>query len=169
MVAPLMTPQSRWNDLPPDALVAAGYTLLSHSPETGADAFVKESRSLLVFLQGHPEYEDRTLLKEYQRDVGRFASGQHDRYPALPAGYFGEEARALLHDFEQQVVAGRLAEPLAAFPFTTVAASIANTWSVPAARMYGNWLKYIAAKKTIRWREDAGATRGIIAVGSTEP
>ncbi len=147
LVGPLPTPQSRWNDLPLDALVDAGYTIISQSPDTGADSFVKAGRSLLVFFQGHPEYEDRTLLKEYQRDVSRLVSGQQDRYPTLPVGYFDVQARALLSDFEQQVVAGQLADPLAAFPFTTVAASLVNNWSVPAARVYANWLNLIASRK----------------------
>jgi homoserine O-succinyltransferase len=147
LVAPLRTPQSRWNELPLDTLVDAGYTIISQSPETGADSFVKAGRSLRVFFQGHPEYEDRTLLKEYQRDVGRFVSGQQNHYPTLPVGYFGVEARALLSEYEQQVVAGRRAEPLTAFPFTTVAASLVNSWSVPAARMYANWLNFVVSRK----------------------
>jgi homoserine O-succinyltransferase/O-acetyltransferase len=53
--APLPMPHSRWNELPPAELRAAGYTLLSWSDETGADAFVREERSLLLFFQGHPE------------------------------------------------------------------------------------------------------------------
>jgi homoserine O-succinyltransferase/O-acetyltransferase len=34
--------------------------------------FVKYNRSLFVLLQGHPEYDSATLLREYRRDVGRF-------------------------------------------------------------------------------------------------
>ena len=84
--APLLMPHSRWNELPPAALRAAGYTLLSWSAETGADAFVRQERSLLLFFQGHPEYEDTTLLKEYRRDVGRFLNAQQPHYPTLPCG-----------------------------------------------------------------------------------
>jgi homoserine O-succinyltransferase len=142
--ASLPTPHSRWNDLPLEALIAAGYQILSRSDETGADAFVKPGAHLMVFFQGHPEYEERTLLKEFQRDVGRFVAGQQDRYPALPAGYFGADARQLLDDFERQLLAGNLREPLAAFPFSAVAATLVNSWSAPAARIYANWLEHIA-------------------------
>ncbi len=145
--SPLSTPQSRWNDLPVADLEAAGYEILSRSPETGADTFAKSGKNLMLFFQGHPEYEERTLLKEYRRDVGRFICGQQDRYPKLPAGYFGPEARALLIDFEQKLIAGKLKEPLAAFPFSAVAALLVNTWSESATRFYANWLAYVVACK----------------------
>ena len=43
--------------------------------------FVKQTRSLFIFFQGHPEYEETTLLREYRRDVGRFLRGQQPHYP----------------------------------------------------------------------------------------
>src|SRR5215813_14218299 len=85
--APLSMPHSRWNELPLRELGDAGYTVLSSSEVTGADAFVVERGSLLVFFQGHPEYQDTTLLREYRRDVGRYLSGQQAHYPTLPYGY----------------------------------------------------------------------------------
>ena len=41
-----------------------------------------DDRSLFVFLQGHPEYDPTTLLREYRRDVGRFLRRERDGYPA---------------------------------------------------------------------------------------
>src|SRR4029077_8108620 len=98
--APLFMPHSRWNELPVEALRPAGYQILSFSPETGADAFVRHEQSLMLFFQGHPEYEDRTLLKEYRRDVGRYLNGQQSHYPTLPHGYLSPEASALLEAFK---------------------------------------------------------------------
>lgn len=145
LATPLATPESRWNDLPPAALAAAGYTLLSQSPETGADAFVKQGRSLLVFFQGHPEYEDRTLLKEYQRDVRRFLAGVLARYPALPAGYLPAEALAPLRAFEAAAVADRNAVRIEDFPYADVATRVADRWSAAAVKIYANWLSLVAA------------------------
>jgi homoserine O-succinyltransferase len=149
LVAPLPVPHSRWNDLPVDRLRETGYTILIDSDETGADAFAKSRGSLLLFLQGHPEYEERTLLKEYQRDVLRFLSGQQSNYPTLPVGYFGPEATALLNAFRSDVDAGRLAEPAASFPFLAVAATLSSNWRAPAARLYANWLGYVAERKQV--------------------
>jgi homoserine O-succinyltransferase/O-acetyltransferase len=140
-------PHSRWNNLPVDALAAADYRVLTRSVEHNADLFVKQRRSLLVFFQGHPEYDERALLKEYQRDVGRFISGEYREYPAPPPGYFTPEGLALLSEFEQQVRAREPARPLGAFPFAALAASIQAAWLAPAAQIYQNWLSLIAARK----------------------
>jgi len=144
LASPLATPQSRWNDLPPGALAAAGYTMLSQSPETGANAFVKHGRSLLVFFQGHPEYEDRTLLKEYHRDVRRFLAGELVRYPALPAGYFRAEALGPLRAFQAAAVADRNAVRIESFPYTAAATGLANRWRAAAVQLYANWLSLVA-------------------------
>ena len=145
LAAPLATPQSRWNDLPPAGLAAAGYTILSHSPETGANAFVKHGRSLLVFFQGHPEYEDRTLLKEYHRDVRRFLAGQQARYPDPPAGYFPAEALAPLRAFEAAALADRNTVQIEAFPYMAVATRLVNPWRAAAVQIYENWFSIVAA------------------------
>src|SRR5439155_880827 len=61
----LPMPHSRWNDLPEDALTSSGYRVLTRSEHAGVDAFVKQTKSLFVFFQGHPEYEANTWLLEY--------------------------------------------------------------------------------------------------------
>ena len=145
--APLPMPHSRWNELPPAALRAAGYTLLSWSEESGADAFVREERSLLLFFQGHPEYEDTTLLKEYRRDVGRYLNGQQAHYPTLPHGYFSAEATARLAEFREQALRKRSAALLESFPFAMAAHGLENTWRSSAVTMYRNWLTFISARR----------------------
>jgi homoserine O-succinyltransferase len=144
---PLPMPHSRWNELPPAALRAAGYTLLSWSEETGADAFAREERSLLLFFQGHPEYEDASLLKEYRRDVGRYLNGQQAHYPTLPRGYLSPEATARLAGFREQALATRSTALLESFPFAMVASGLKNTWRSSAVAMYRNWLTFISARR----------------------
>ena len=144
---PMHMPHSRWNELSAAALRAAGYTVLSWSTQTGADAFVREGRSPLLFFQGHPEYEDATLLKEYRRDVGRFLSGQQPHYPTLPCGYFSAEASAVLNAFRARALAERSAALLEQFPFSTVAAALSNTWRPSGVAIYRNWLSLIAAAR----------------------
>jgi homoserine O-succinyltransferase/O-acetyltransferase len=117
--------------------------LLSWSRETGADAFVREEQSLLLFFQGHPEYEETTLLKEYRRDVGRYLNGQQPHYPTLPHGYLGDEATALLTEFRERALAQRDASLLQAFPFAPVAALLHNRWRAAAVALYRNWLAFI--------------------------
>jgi homoserine O-succinyltransferase len=146
--APLPMPHSRWNELPVDTLRAAGYEVLSFSPETGADAFVRHARSLMLFFQGHPEYEDTTLLKEYRRDVGRFLSGQQAHYPTMPHGYLSAEAVRLLEQFKEQALKERSPSLREEFPFAAAAAALSNTWRPSAVTLYRNWLDFIAARRT---------------------
>jgi len=148
VAAPLSMPHSRWNELPIEALRAAGYAVLSSSPETGADAFVRHERSLMLFFQGHPEYEDTTLLKEYRRDVGRYLNGKQAHYPTMPHGYFSTEAVAVLEEFRARAIAQRAPELLGEFPFAAAAAALINSWRPAAVAIYRNWLDFAAAART---------------------
>jgi homoserine O-succinyltransferase/O-acetyltransferase len=145
--APLLTPHSRWNELPVEALEAAGFSVLSSSVESGADLFVHAHRSLLVCFQGHPEYEPVTLLKEYRRDVGRYLRGEQPQWPTLPHDYFGEEAVQLIEAFRQRVQARRDGELLAEFPMARLAGGLEARWQPGAVAIYRNWLHYVAVAK----------------------
>jgi len=143
--APVYTPHSRWNELPVEQLRSAGYSIVTSSPETGADMFTKQSRSLFVFFQGHPEYEETTLLREYRRDVGRFLRGQQPRYPTLPHEYFSPAALTLLSAFEKRAASEPSADLLAEFPTAAIADTLRNTWGAGASRIYRNWLARLAS------------------------
>lgn len=146
--APLAMPHSRWNELPIEALRAAGYEVLSSSAETGADAFVRRARSVMLFFQGHPEYEDTTLLKEYRRDVGRYLNGRQPHYPTVPRGYLSSAAVASLEGFGERARAQRTPELLGEFPFAAAAAGLTAPWRPAAVAIYRNWLDLIAAART---------------------
>jgi homoserine O-succinyltransferase/O-acetyltransferase len=145
LAAPLSLPHSRWNNLPPEALGDAGYTILSSSPDTGADSFLRQRRSLFLCFQGHPEYEDVTLLKEYRRDVGRFLRGEQAAYPLQPRDYFSSAASAALDGFRERALKGPRPELLAEFPTPAAAQDLRAPWAGAAARIYSNWLSFIAA------------------------
>lgn len=144
---PLLTPHSRWNELPVEALETAGFTVLSFSQQTGADLFVLARRSLFVCFQGHPEYEPATLLKEYRRDVGRYLRGEQPAWPTLPHGYFAQEALQRIEAFRRRVGAARDPELLADFPTAALVAGLTAGWRPGALAIYRNWLKYVAAAK----------------------
>ena len=145
--APLLTPHSRWNELPLTALESAGFDVLSASEATGADLFVRTGRSLFVCFQGHPEYEGATLLKEYRRDVGRFLRGEHALWPAVPYGYFPPGSLEVLATFKARVGATRDPALLAEFPMAELTAWIRADWRPAAVRIYQNWLAFVAAAK----------------------
>jgi len=157
----LQVPHSRWNDLPESALAACGYGMLSRSPEIGADMFVKDFGSLFVFLQGHPEYEAATLLREYRRDVGRFLRGERKRYPAQPQRYFDQATAQALDVFRTQALADRSEGLLENFPATSLRDLLINSGRASAVRFYRNWLACIAA------RREASATLRVAASAFT--
>jgi homoserine O-succinyltransferase len=146
--APLRVPHSRWNDLPAAALTSAGYVIIGWSADAGVHAFVKHAqRSQRVFLQGHPEYDPRALLKEYRRDIGRYLGGQQARYPDMPLGYFTPEAVSRLDAFRAQAMQDGTADLLSAFPFAAVAECLAPPWRAASIGFYQNWLAGIASRK----------------------
>jgi homoserine O-succinyltransferase len=142
-------PHSRWNQAPSAALTSYGYTILTESADAGVDLFVKQRRkSLFVHFQGHPEYRNDTLLKEYRRDVHRFLKGARDTYPAQPYGYFDSATGEALSAFRTHAMSHRSEKVMADFPARAVAANPVNTWRSTAQDTYRNWLLYVASKRS---------------------
>ena len=143
----LQMPQSRWNEIPEEALLACGYRVLTRSEDAGVDSFVKQRKSLFVFFQGHPEYDAMTLLLEYRRDIGRFLRCERDTYPNMPHGYFDQETVAALTALRERALVHRREELLAEFPTAMAAGKVTNTWRSTAESLYRNWLLFIRAQK----------------------
>ena len=143
-------PHSRCNELPEQALAAKGYRILSRSDAAGADLFIKQKRSLFVFLQGHPEYDATALFGEYRRDVRRFLAGDVEQYPELPYGYFTDDATEALLTFRKQALERRDAALLEQFPAAAVGRQLTAPWREAAARLYSNWLGYLARHRARR-------------------
>jgi homoserine O-succinyltransferase/O-acetyltransferase len=139
-------PHSRWNAISEDALASHGYKILATSSESGVDTFAKQRKSLFIFLQGHPEYEARTLLGEYRRDIGRFLRGEREMYPNMPRGYFDEETTAEVSAFQERAISDRREDLLVCFPTVNATRCLRNTWQLTAERLYGNWLSYLCTQ-----------------------
>ncbi|ACL58259.1 homoserine O-succinyltransferase MetA [Methylobacterium nodulans] len=134
-------PHSRWNALPETDLAAAGYAVLTRSDEAGVDLFVKPGRSLLVFLQGHPEYDADSLAREYRRDLARFRAGERPDRPDLPAHYFDAAVAASLD--------ASAADPQADEP-PAIEAPADPPWPGIAEALFANWLALVAARRSAR-------------------
>jgi homoserine O-succinyltransferase/O-acetyltransferase len=140
-------PHSRWNGVPEEQLRDCGYKVLTRSAEAGVDTFIKQQKRLFVFFQGHPEYESNTLLREYQRDVGRYVKGEVPRYPLMPRSYFDETTVEELTALQEKALARRSEELLLELTAILANKRIANTWQSSAAGIYRNWLRHICAQK----------------------
>ena len=140
-------PHSRYHGLPQKLLQAAGYRILSRSPDFGADMFVRERRSLSVYLQGHPEYDAAALLREYRRDIDRFLAGERDDYPEMPSGYFDAATAHELTTFRERALRDRRSGLLVDFPMTMAEASLTHSWHEHAVAIFANWVGHIAEQK----------------------
>lgn len=144
----LSMPHSRWNELAVEDLVTAGYSVLTRSAEAGADAFMKQKRSLFLFFQGHPEYDADTLLLEYRRDIGRYLRRERETYPNEPRGCFNRPVLQSLKILRLLAARDRDESTLAAFPLAMATNHAENTWRGTAAALYQNWLQYLAVHST---------------------
>lgn len=150
MALPMRVPHSRGNDLSERALKASGYRILTRSATAGVDMFVRQERSFHLFLQGHPEYEADTLLREYRRDIGRYLRGERDRYPAMPHGYFDADATATLETFRKRALLERSGDLIKSFPMRRLEGGLAAGWRSFAIAIYASWFEYLKGRKAER-------------------
>ncbi len=113
---------------------------LVHHRKSGADIFVKRLGSLFVFLQGHPEYDSESLLREYRRDVTRFLRGERPDFPAFPENYFDASLEGRLSSFAERVADGRSRQPHGELTSLLDGLHPARTWRASATGLYRNWM-----------------------------
>jgi homoserine O-succinyltransferase len=143
----LRVPHSRYNGLPERPLAAAGYRILTRSPVAGVDMFARQDRSFHLFLQGHPEYESATLLREYRRDVSRYLRHERATYPVLPRGYFGDKAVAIANAFHLRTLTERSEHLVADFPMRALESGLESPWRPCAIGIYRKWFEYLQGRK----------------------
>jgi len=146
----LRVPHSRYNDLSEAALADCGYRILTRSAVAGVDMFARQDRSFHLFLQGHPEYEAKTLLREYRRDVGRYLRRERDDYPGLPLDYFDGTATAIAAAFRERALVDRREHLIAGFPLGELNAGLQSPWRATAVGIYEKWLEYLSGRKADR-------------------
>ena len=134
-------PHSRFNDVSEDQLTSANLRVLINSADAGFHLGVSEDLFRFVFLQGHPEYDRNSLLKEYKREVMRFLRAEVTAYPPLPENYLTKEGREIATKFRQRVLdSNDRASLLGAFPEETIEDTTDNTWRDSARTVFSNWI-----------------------------
>lgn len=130
-------PHSRHNDVTADQMEAAGLQVLVQGGGAGAH-LAAGAEMRLVVMQGHPEYDAVSLLKEYKREVEAFRTGRRDDYPPVPVGYLDPAGLALVEGFRSAVLAG---DPRAGeFPEAAVREGLADGWAAWTRVFFTNWL-----------------------------
>ena len=134
-------PHSRYNDISREQLEAAGLPVLVDSPECGVHLAASPDQFRVIYMQGHPEYDVASLLKEYRRELKRFVNGERETSPPFPEHYFDAEAQELAALQLQQALQAR--ESGAEFDDTLeqeLAGLLDNTWGDTAKAVVNNWL-----------------------------
>ncbi|MCG6898244.1 MAG: homoserine O-succinyltransferase [Thiocapsa sp.] len=137
-------PHSRFNDISREQFEAAALHILAESEEAGVHLAVSPDGFRQVFFQGHPEYDMISLLKEYKREVNRFAVGERDQYPPVPEHYVGLQSLAILEEHKERILdALDQGRELPAFPEQHLIGKLDNTWHDSAEGVVGNWMGLI--------------------------
>lgn len=134
-------PHSRYNQIDRAQFEAAGLHVLVESAEADVHLAVSADGFRIIFFQGHPEYDQISLLKEYKREVILYFKGQRKDYPEFPANYFTEKSQAVFREYqlllEQSLADGK---EMPVFPEDIVMPYIDNTWHDTAEAVVGNWV-----------------------------
>ncbi len=162
--AVLQVPHSRSNDVDPASLEAAGHVILSHGEATGADMFVHPRGGGVLCLQGHPEYDTDTLLREHRRDVHRYLRGELPRLPELPRNVVDACTGAELAGLARRVGGGRDAALVADYLDRLPQHDGQRRWD-DAATVVGNWLRRSVTAIRIARTIEAAAVDARVAAG----
>lgn len=134
-------PHSRFNDVSRAQFETAKLHILVESDVAGVHLAVSEDLLRLVFFQGHPEYDTASLLKEYKREVLRFARGECKDYPPLVENYFPLKTQAILEEHKERMIATKnRGEPVPDLPESPIAPTLDNTWHDTAEAVIDNWI-----------------------------
>jgi homoserine O-succinyltransferase len=134
-------PHSRYNDISREQFEAAGLKILAESIEGGVHMAASPDQFRVFYMQGHPEYDANSLLKEYRRELYRYASSERDKPPPFPENYFSGEAEQFAREaFDAAAKARRTGSPYDDRLEANVGALLDNTWGDTAKAIVNNWL-----------------------------
>ena len=132
-------PHSRFSEISRQQFDQAGMKTLIESREAGVHMAVSKDGFRQICLQGHPEYDTLSLLKEYKRDVGWYQNGRTENYPPFPTHYFGPKAQGILEDIKARILKGEKID----FPEAKIEALLENTWADSARSTISSWIGHV--------------------------
>lgn len=137
-------PHSRFNQIDREQLEACGLEVLAESDEAGVHLAVSPDHFRFVFFQGHPEFDEVSLLKEFQREVVVWYHGQRPDFPPFPEHYLRPQVKAILNEhrmlLQRAKEQGRDLAELPEFPLQLLLPLLPNTWRDTAKSLINNWL-----------------------------
>jgi len=144
-------PHSRWNEVTSAQLQDVGVRVLVESLEGDFHLGTSADGIRTVYLQGHPEYDAVSLLKEYRRELDRFADGELDTLPPTPMNYLSSEASGIIDAHVQEVLrALQSGSDVPRFPEAAVLPYLDTTWTDTGRALFNNWLGLIYRLTDVR-------------------
>lgn len=149
METEVLLPHSRWNSVPSDELEGAGYEVIVQSDVAGWTIASRDADGRhVVLVQGHPEYDPSSLLREYRRDAGRYVRGERNEIPFLPVHCVSPEDWDALEQFHTEIVLRqRDSASFEAFDFETLAARAPWPWRTLASQFFSNLVTSVEQEK----------------------
>ncbi len=137
----LFAPHSRFNEVREQQLLDAGLHVLIAGHEPGMQLSVSPDGFRTIFLQGHPEYDAISLMKEYKREVGQYINGSIEQYPPMPQHYFDQHTQALFDEYKERVIKALADDQtVPVFPELLATPRLSNTWHDSGEALVGNWI-----------------------------
>jgi len=134
-------PHSRFNEIFQADMERNGLKILIASKEAGVHLAVSPDGFRIVYFQGHPEYDDISLLKEYKREVLRYYRDERSDYPPYPEHYFNSYVQQILAEYAVHVKTAKLyGGPLQTMPENLIIDHLDITWRDSAKAVFNNWL-----------------------------
>lgn len=132
-------PHSRFSEVTRKQFDDGGMITLVEGEESGVYMAVSKDGFRQICLQGHPEYDTFSLLKEYKRDVNWYQEGILEEYPDFPKHYFSKEIEDELTALKEQQLSGKKVE----FPEEKITETVDNTWADSARSLIASWIGHV--------------------------
>ncbi len=134
-------PHSRFNDISREQFESSGLTVLAEGAEGGVHLASSPDWIRVIYMQGHPEYDANSLLKEFRREVRRYVQGERSDPPPLPENYFSNEAtKKALHTLDCAERARSSGKSFDDRLESELEGMLDNTWNDTAKAVFNNWL-----------------------------
>jgi len=125
---------SRYHNIPKKDYTDVGMSPLIEGKDIGVDFILSPDGLRNICIQGHPEYDLVSLLKEHRRDI-LLAKDNGQELPDAPVHYLPAEAQELVKKY----LSGKIHD----FPEKEIEALIDNTWTDSARSFMANWIGHV--------------------------
>ncbi|PID46195.1 MAG: homoserine O-succinyltransferase [Proteobacteria bacterium] len=134
-------PHSRYNVMTREQFEEAGLRILVEDNDGAVHLAVSGDGIRTIYFQGHPEYDEISLLKEYKREVVRYYNRERSDYPPFPEGYFDLTTQVILDEYLDKLQEAMVrCQAMPVFPEHLIKPRLQNTWHDSGLAIIGNWM-----------------------------